>query len=56
MKIKVTIEVEVDTEKYEDVKTPREAAKLIYACIDGEADWPYAQIKAGNLSLNKNGI
>ena len=40
MKIKVTIEMEVDTELYDDVSTKSDAIELIRDAMIHMADWP----------------
>lgn len=45
MKIKITVETFVETDDYDDVKTPMEALNLIAEAMEGLADWPDAIIK-----------
>ena len=56
MKYKVTIEVEVDTENYNDIHSKWDCVEFIVAALEGEADWPTAKIKCEGIQKIVEGI
>jgi len=53
MKHKIIIEVEVDTDMYDDVKDKQDCFDLVVDAIHGMADWPPAIVKGAGGSFER---